>query len=839
MADGGTGIGSLEGGQTTGTGMDTGTSTTDAADSSGGPAGPCENGTRDGEETDVDCGGGSCDPCGPGGRCESNDDCDTMICAGGFCQTPTCYDGLLNGSETGVDCGGSCPNSCTSNGCINNAQCGSGQFCLDGECAPSSCENEIQDTLESDVDCGGPQCPDCGPGGSCNVNADCTSHICSGGMCAVPACNDGIENGDETDADCGGSCAPCSNGDSCSDGSDCVNGVCSGGTCIAASCIDMIENGNETDVDCGGPQCNDCPDGSSCNSGADCINAVCMGGVCLGPLCNDGAQNGDETDIDCGNSCGATCVTGQDCDSSGDCVQGVCEFGQCSAPDCNDGVDNGNETDVDCGGSCGATCTPGEGCNLGSDCVQGVCNGGMCSVPACNDGVDNGNETDVDCGGSCGATCMPGNTCGNGGDCTQGVCILGVCQAPSCSDGVANGIEEGVDCAGNCAQPCPVGNEVLVNTTLPDFQVSPVVAASPDGNYFVVVWASWPVANPPQDGNGAGVYARVYNALGVPVTNEVLVNVTTMGNQSFPAVDAINNSFVVAWQGPDGSGNGVFARRFSSAGVPIGGEIVVAAAPADEQRRPDIAITPAGAFVVCWEDQPVSVDILCRRFNAGGAPIAGEQLVHNANAANQNLPVVEVADSGEWTVVWQSNSQDGDGVGVFMRRFTAAGAPIGAGEVQVNQYTALNQQGPAIGMNALGAYVLSWSSDNQDGSSTGVYARRYSAAGVAQGNEFQVNTTTAGAQNNPVVALNADGDFVIAWQTADDGVLTGVFAQRYNQAGVAFNTEFLVNPTVSGLQEEPDVAIRGANEIVGVWSDGDVGFTNRDIRMQRYAGQFP
>ena len=142
-------------------------------------------------------------------------------------------------------------------------------------------------------------------------------------------------------------------------------------------------------------------------------------------------------------------------------------------------------------------------------------------------------------------------------------------------------------------------------------------------------------------------------------------------------------------------------------------------------------------------------------------------------------------------------------------------------------------------MNALGAFVVTWSSDGQDGSSTGIYGRRFAANGTAASNAFLVNTTTVGAQNNPTVAVSSGGDFAIAWQTADDGVLTGVFAQRYDQSGVPFSTEFRVNDTISGLQEEPDIAIRGTDEIVAVFSDGDVGFTNRDVRMIRYAAQFP
>lgn len=837
---GGDGIESIGGASSSGTeGMLTG-STGDADETTGEPP-PCANGEQDGDETDVDCGGGTCDPCGPGGTCGSDDDCDTMICSGGFCQTPTCYDGLQNGSEEGIDCGGTCPNECVGDDCRTDNQCGDGFFCLDGNCLESSCENMMQDTLESDVDCGGADCPDCGPGQACNSDADCTTMVCGDdGLCADPMCDDGAINGDETDVDCGGLCPPCPNGGSCLDPGDCVEGVCEMGTCQDDTCMDMVFNGEETDQDCGGPECPECEDGLMCGDGTDCVSGVCMGNVCVPPACNDMVFNGDETDLDCGGSCGPTCIPGQDCDGSGDCVEGVCEFGACSNPDCSDGVANGTESDVDCGGVCGATCIPGEQCNGAGDCEEGVCVVGVCALPTCMDAVENGDESDVDCGGACGPTCVPGENCSNGGDCTEGVCVLGVCQAPTCNDGVQNGVELGVDCSGNCDQPCPVGGEITVNTTLPDFQVQPAVAAPPGGGFYAVTWASFPVLSPPQDGDGAGIFVRTYDPFGIALTGEVLVNATTIGNQSFPAIDANDAGFVIVWQGPDADGNGVFAQRFNAGGFPVGGEIPVAEDPLDEQRRPDVAIENGGTFVVCWEDEPFTFDILCRRFSAGGVPLTPEIVVNTITADQQNLPVVEIADTGDFTVAWQSaGDQDGDLVGIFQRRFDSAGVPLGGAETQVNQYTANNQQGPAIGMTGAGNYVIAWSSEGQDGSSTGIYARAFDSAGLPATAEFAVNTTTVGAQNNPTVALGSGGDYVIAWQTADDGVLTGVFAQRYDQGNTPYNAEFIVNPTVIGLQEEPDVTIRGADEIVATWSEGDVGFTDRNIRLQRYIGEFP
>ncbi len=87
-------------------------------------------------------------------------------------------------------------------------------------------------------------------------------------------------------------------------------------------------------------------------------------------------------------------------------------------------------------------------------------------------------------------------------------------------------------------------------------------------------------------------------------------------------------------------------------------------------------------------------------------------------------------------------------------------------------------------MGADGEFVVTWMSSGQDGSSFGIYAQRYNAAGVAQGGEFLVNTATFDSQSYPAVAMDADGDFVITWMSSgQDGPGLGIYAQRYNAAG--------------------------------------------------------
>jgi hypothetical protein len=797
----------------------------------------CMDGVFNQDETDVDCGGPTCEPCAAGFDCLEASDCIDGVCEDGACQEPSCYDDVHNGSEEGVDCGGNCPNACGVSGCQDDNDCEPGEFCLDGACMPSSCENDIVDTDETDVDCGGNDCPDCEDGLNCNVDDDCISEVCDAGVCLAPTCDDNEVNGTETDEDCGGDCPPCSNSSTCEFNSDCISGVCTDNNCAAPNCNDGVQNGNETDEDCGG-NCEDCDNGDGCVSNADCVSGVCTMGACADPACDDGVQNGDETDEDCGGTCGDTCLPGSPCFSGADCLYHVCEFGLCSVPDCNDGVLNGMETDVDCGGNCGATCEEGEGCVDGGDCIEGVCDGIMCVAPSCDDSLENGDETDVDCGGVCGATCDTGENCLDDGDCIDGVCEGFTCQPPQCDDLVLNGDEVGVDCQGSCPNPCGVGGEVVVNTYTLDAQTQPAIAASPNGNYFVVVWTSSPVGSPAQDGSGSGVYAQIYDSAGGEFGNEFLVNSVTANNQGFASVAAFDTGFVVVWETPDSDSTGVSGRRFDTAGSPVGAQFQVNTSTTGPQRRPDVAADNTGAFVVCWDTNPVaSFEIRCQRYSNAAVTQGGEIAVNTTAAGDQQLPSVGRQSNGNFTVAWQaSNDQDGDGIGIFTRRFDSAGAAQ-TGEVEINQEDTGNQSGPALAMNANGAYVIAWSSDDQDGNATAVVARRYNNAGVAQGNEFIANTYTTGAQNVPAVGMNSNGDFMIAWQSANqDGSLTGVYAQRYDDLGATVGVEFRVNTTVVDLQDEPDLVIRGDEPAV-VWTSGPV--LDRDIVLQRFEGDFP
>lgn len=168
----------------------------------------CFDGIRNGDETDVDC-GGSCGPCAAGMHCVMSAGCSSGVCTGGLCRAPTCIDGVKNGNETDVDCGGGCSSPCHDyKACSVRADCISG-VCEDGRCSPPDCFDGVRNGNETAVDCGG-GCFGCATGQPCRVDFDCASHVCGiSPVCVAPTCTDGRSNGDETGVDCGGSCPAC------------------------------------------------------------------------------------------------------------------------------------------------------------------------------------------------------------------------------------------------------------------------------------------------------------------------------------------------------------------------------------------------------------------------------------------------------------------------------------------------------------------------------------------------------------------------------------------------------------------------------------------------------
>jgi hypothetical protein len=179
----------------------------------------CTDLVRDGDESDVDC-GGSCPACADGLACRIAADCASRVCdANMACAVPTCTDGAANGGESGIDCGGtsSCGLCGLGFGCGGDADCADGARCYQGQagkiCSLVFCGNcEVADpagmmcVAAADGTDPNAACPLTGSG--CYGNAcGCASGL---SLCSPNGCTDVTRDRDncsQCGMTCGWSCA--------------------------------------------------------------------------------------------------------------------------------------------------------------------------------------------------------------------------------------------------------------------------------------------------------------------------------------------------------------------------------------------------------------------------------------------------------------------------------------------------------------------------------------------------------------------------------------------------------------------------------------------------------
>ena len=373
-----------------------------------------------------------------------------------------------------------------------------------------------------------------------------------------------------------------------------------------------------------------------------------------------------------------------------------------------------------------------------------------------------------------------------------------------------------------------LGPEFQVDTATADHQITPSVATAADGD-FVVVWTTL-------DPYNAAVFGRRYEATGAPKDAAPFqVNTYTSGYAAFGAVAAeAGGQFVVAWRGarPDDLGEyDVMARIFSPSGTPVM-EVQVNQSTFSSHGRPSVASDAIGNFVVAWVPYTAgNTDIAGRRFDAFGTPRGSQFQANSTTTGYQAEAAVSVDAFGNFVVVW-AGPEPGGSAGIFGQRYDATGVRQGV-EFAINSASAGDQGAPRVASDAGGRFVVVWS--GPDGSGSGIFARRYDAAGVAQGPEFRVNTFTTDQQLVPAVTADGSG-FVVTWTSfGEDKSSYGVVARRYDAEGVAEGDPFVVNAFTTNRQIASSIASTPNGGFVVAWSSLLQDGSGYGVFAQRFA----
>ncbi len=300
----------------------------------------CTNLMEDGAETDVDCGGGVCLPCGEGLGCDNDSDCLTGVCDGNnicvpcndsdqcestsYCNTDatpdTCEDDLAVGSP-----------------CEDDSACQGNANCVDGFCCNGPCNGECESCADADS---------IGMNGECSLidiaadpdpDDECSSMGCQSGACNALAA----------------ACALDPAGTSCG-AATCANAMLTERECDAAGgCMD-VNSACGVGYACTG---NGSACETSCNDNGDCQPAFhCSGSTCVADKAN-----------------GMPCAGGDD----GECVSGNCVDDHGDNVCCDTPCDQRCES-CDMAGSVG-TCTPITSGDPDTECPDPPDNGDNCA----------------------------------------------------------------------------------------------------------------------------------------------------------------------------------------------------------------------------------------------------------------------------------------------------------------------------------------------------------------------------------------------------------------------------------------------------------------------------
>jgi Ca2+-binding RTX toxin-like protein len=249
---------------------------------------------------------------------------------------------------------------------------------------------------------------------------------------------------------------------------------------------------------------------------------------------------------------------------------------------------------------------------------------------------------------------------------------------------------------------------------------------------------------------------------------------------------------MVIWFGRQfgSSSNSILSQKYNSNGEKIGFESVLLSTSLNNVNSLSTITLENGDKIIGFvstADFATSTSLTLIRVSPDGNSI-NQQLVIDRGALTSAPLSLATLDDGGWLV----------GNGDAFQMYDPAGTAVASWQ-QVATSPVNSNSGLEIVTLADGGWIAAWTgstspaSPRADSSETGVYQRRYDAAGNPLTAEVLVNTTTNGFQSKPKVLALADGGWIVVWASEEAlSVPNGIYQQRFNPDGTRAGNETMV-----------------------------------------------
>ena len=259
--------------------------------------------------------------------------------------------------------------------------------------------------------------------------------------------------------------------------------------------------------------------------------------------------------------------------------------------------------------------------------------------------------------------------------------------------------------------------------------------------------------------------------------------------------------------------------------MPLGDEFVVNSYTTSGQGARDVYPLADGGFVVVWSSNgsygsdDYSTSVQARPFDSNGLPTGGQFQVNTYTTTNEQAGTVAATSAGDFLVTWRGPTPESDNVNIKGQWYDEEWSPLGE-EFQINTYSAGHQHFPAVSSDGAGGLVVVWLSQDEP---RGIRGQRYASDGSPAGGSFQVNSFTSTAPNSaPAVSpIGVDG-FVVVWEqwmmAPPDDDRGSIQARRFTSGGTPLGPQFQVNTYTTLGQQHPAVSREGEEGFVVVWA---------------------
>lgn len=265
--------------------------------------------------------------------------------------------------------------------------------------------------------------------------------------------------------------------------------------------------------------------------------------------------------------------------------------------------------------------------------------------------------------------------------------------------------------------------------------------------------------------------------------------------------------------------------------------------------NPDVGVSANGQFVVVWvEPDAGDSNIKFRRFALGfnedsqltTLPLDDTDRIVTADPLiNETEPAIAVAPDGRFVVAYTRNTNNGD---IFVQRFDADadGTTLGPAISVATTTLSNSQDEPDIAINANGDFVVVWSHDN--GTSQDILGRWYRADGTPiNGTDVIISNSLNREENDASVAMISEtdnpGDFstVVSWTEETLGGPTDIFFERFDSNGNSLGGKVSAVSPGNQLQDQSQssITIDADGNFAIAWNH-QVGPGNDDIHFRRF-----